>query len=277
MAAPAVHALNCASMCPGGAALLGIIDRDPGTLVTTCLLIEAPEGLILLDTGFGAADIADPSRLGPVRFVTGPVFDPAETAVAQLRALGHDPADVRHILLTHLDLDHAGGLSDFPGATVHVHETELREALHPDRRSAPRYRAAHWAHGPGWAPHPTAGEAWNGFASVRPIEGAGIDIAMIALHGHTRGHCGFAIDTGAGWLVHAGDCYLHPGEIATPRRTTRGRSVYHRINSLDETARRDNVARLAELAHEHRDDVTIFCSHDPHEHAALRARLDRAE
>lgn len=273
MAQLPIHVLNCASMCPQGAATLGIIDRDPGRLVATCLLIEAPDGLILIDTGFGAADIADPSRLGPVRLFTGPVLDPAETAIAQLRALGHDPADVRHILVTHLDLDHAGGLPDFPDATVHVHETELREALRRDRRSAPRYRPAHWAHGPDWAPHPTDGEAWNGFASVRPIEGAGIDIAMIALHGHTRGHCGFAIDTGAGWLVHAGDCYLRPGEIVTPPRTTPGLSIYHRINSLDEGARRDNVARLAELVREHRDDVTIFCSHDPHEHTALAARL----
>ena len=28
--------------------------------------------------------------------------------------------DVRHILVTHLDFDHAGGLPDFPDAVVHV-------------------------------------------------------------------------------------------------------------------------------------------------------------
>ena len=53
-----IHPLNCATMCPHGAVRTGIIDRDPGRIVTTCLLIEAPDGLILIDTGFGAADIA---------------------------------------------------------------------------------------------------------------------------------------------------------------------------------------------------------------------------
>jgi glyoxylase-like metal-dependent hydrolase (beta-lactamase superfamily II) len=36
----------------------------------------------------------------------------------QVQRLGFDPRDVRHIVLTHLDFDHAGGLDDFPHATV---------------------------------------------------------------------------------------------------------------------------------------------------------------
>lgn len=273
MAPLTIHPLNCATMCPHGAVRTGIIDRDPGRIVTTCLLIEAPDGLILIDTGFGAADIADRSRLGAVSRLLNPALDPAETAVAQVRSLGYDPADVRRILVTHLDLDHAGGLGDFARATVHVHTTELHDALHPDRRTSSRYRSPQWAHGPDWAEHATGGESWNGFASVRPLEGAAVDIAMIALHGHTRGHSGFAIDTGDGWLLHAGDCYLHRDEIATPPRTNRARRLYHRVNSIDERTRRQNVERLADLAREHRDDVTIVCSHDAHEHAGLCERF----
>ncbi|WP_223281445.1 MBL fold metallo-hydrolase [Streptomyces antnestii] len=45
-----------------------------------------------------------------------PVLDTGETAVRQVAALGYDIEDVRHIVLTHLDLDHAGGLRDFPPA-----------------------------------------------------------------------------------------------------------------------------------------------------------------
>ena len=36
------------------------------------------------------------------------------TALKQLEALGFAAGDVRHIVTTHLDLDHAGGLPDFP-------------------------------------------------------------------------------------------------------------------------------------------------------------------
>ena len=39
-------------------------------------------------------------------------LDPAETAVQQVKALGYSPSDVRHVLLTHLDRDHAGPEAD---------------------------------------------------------------------------------------------------------------------------------------------------------------------
>jgi glyoxylase-like metal-dependent hydrolase (beta-lactamase superfamily II) len=42
--------------------------------------------------------------------------------------LGYQPQDVRHIVLTHLDLDHVGGLRDFPHAEVHVYAEELDNA-----------------------------------------------------------------------------------------------------------------------------------------------------
>lgn len=37
--------------------------------------------------------------------------------------------DVRHIVLTHLDFDHAGGLDDFPEATVHMLQIERDVAV----------------------------------------------------------------------------------------------------------------------------------------------------
>lgn len=46
--------------------------------------------------------------------------------VKQIDGRSYRIEDVRHIVLTHLDLDHAGGLPDFPHAKVHVHATEPR-------------------------------------------------------------------------------------------------------------------------------------------------------
>ena len=54
---------------------------------------------------------------------------------------------MRHIVATHLDPDHSGGLPDFPEAEVHVLAPELDAALHPSLDDRPRYRGAHWKHG----------------------------------------------------------------------------------------------------------------------------------
>jgi glyoxylase-like metal-dependent hydrolase (beta-lactamase superfamily II) len=79
-----------------------------------------------------------------------PRLDPAETAVRRIAALGYRPADVRHVVLTHLDPDHAGGIADFPGATVHVTAAAYRAATAAERY---RYRRRQWAHGTRWRLH----------------------------------------------------------------------------------------------------------------------------
>lgn len=200
-----------------------LIDGEPGLLrpaemVCHCLLIETGDSLVLVDTGFGTTAAADPARWLGRGFIGGvrPVIDPAQTAVRQIERRGLDPRDVRHIVLTHLDFDHAGGLADFPGATVHVHATELREAQRPRAPLArARYRAAQFAHQPRWAAYADPGEPWLGFEAIRQLGGLPPEILLVPLAGHTRGHSGVAVDTGDGWLLHAGDAYFHHGEVET--------------------------------------------------------------
>src|SRR5262244_3665230 len=127
-----VHHLNAGTMCPVGQRLVngtGSLFRR-ARLVCHCLLAETNDGLVLVDTGIGLGDIADPPRLGR-KWVrqTSPRLDAAETAVEQVKALGYSAADVRHVLLTHLDRDHAGGVPDFPAAKVHVHRREYEMAV----------------------------------------------------------------------------------------------------------------------------------------------------
>jgi glyoxylase-like metal-dependent hydrolase (beta-lactamase superfamily II) len=250
-------------MCPRAAPRLGLVDPDPGCLVARCVLIEDASGLILIDTGFGSRDVAHPARLGPARFVIAPRLDPAETAVAQIRALGYEPGDVRHILVTHLDLDHAGGLADFPDAEVHLHSVELGVVRRRPLAARLRYRFGQWDHGPRWVDHAEPGEPWYGFERVKLIDGLDVEIAMIPLFGHTAGHSGYAVRSGERWLLHAGDAYLRQEEVASPAPPRRALGVYHALNSDDRNRRRENAERLAALAREHQDDVTVFCSHDP--------------
>jgi glyoxylase-like metal-dependent hydrolase (beta-lactamase superfamily II) len=253
-------------MCPRGARALtgegGLLAK--ARMVCHCLLIEGAEGLVLVDTGFGLDDISNPRQLGRAfTAIVRPRVNVAEAAISQLRELGFDPSDVRHIITTHLDLDHAGGLPDFPDAEVHLLSRELRAAMRPRWRERPRYVAAHWAHGPRWVEHEAGGDSWHGFESVRILPGSDAEILLIPLYGHSYGHAGVAVRRGDGWLLHCGDSYFRHGEIATPPHCPRGIAMFAAFDQADAAARHGNVERLRELALRHSDEVELICSHDP--------------
>jgi glyoxylase-like metal-dependent hydrolase (beta-lactamase superfamily II) len=264
----ALHHLSCATMCPAAGRVPGLIPRR---LVTHCLLVEDADGLTLVDTGFGTADVADPRRLGRAfTAAVGARFDSATTAVAQVEALGFAASDVRRIVVTHLDLDHAGGLGDFPLAEVHVHADELAAARRPTVRERARYIAPQWAHGPSWVEHrPTTGESWFGFSEVSVV---GEGLVLVPLAGHTRGHSGVGVRRPDGsWLLHAGDAYFFHGEKERPAHCPPGLRAFQRLVAVDNRSRLENVARLRALHADHGDEVTVFCAHDEAELLALRA------
>ena len=233
-------------------------------LVCHCLLIEGAEGLVLVDTGFGMDDTRRRRQLGrPFNALVRPRLEEAETATAQLERLGFAPGDVRHIVTTHLDLDHAGGLPDFPDAEVHLLRRELQAAVHPSWRERPRYVAAHWAHSPRWVEHEPGAEEWLGFERVRVLPGSDAEILLIPLIGHTHGHTGVAIKRPEGWLLHCGDAFFHHGEMQTPSRCPAGMALYAGLTAVNDAARRQNRERLRELAERQGGEVELICSHDP--------------
>jgi glyoxylase-like metal-dependent hydrolase (beta-lactamase superfamily II) len=267
-----IHHLNCGTDCPlGGRLFDGRSKGLKGHLVCHCWLIETNEGLVLVDTGYGLKDVdhphdgADPRITRTMRNLLNIKLREEETAIRQVERLGFAPADVRHIVLTHLDFDHAGGLEDFPNAVVHLMDAEFSAATGPRTGFVPRnrYRPRQYDEVATWRRYGAPGEKWFGFDAVRQLEGLPPEILMVPLPGHTWGHAGIAIDTGAGWMLHAGDAYFYRGEMRRARRKcTPGLRAYQTMMEVDRTLRMTNQERLRRLSVEHAGEVKIVCAHD---------------
>jgi glyoxylase-like metal-dependent hydrolase (beta-lactamase superfamily II) len=256
----------------------GTSDSPLGHIVCHCLLIESEDGLVLVDTGIGTRDVADPhGRLSEFFLQLNQLqLRPGETALAQVRALGFNPEDVRHIIVTHLDFDHAGGLEDFPNATVHLtaREKEVAEAAEGGAFvGTRRYRPEQWDGVDRWKLYPMGGgERWFGFNAVRDLDGLPPEILLVPLAGHTWGHAGVAVRESNGWLLYASDAYFHRGEIGSETYACPpGMRGYQRMMEVDRAARLENQKKLRRLSLDHGNEVRIFCAHDPVEFELLAA------
>jgi len=235
------------------------------SLVCHVLLVETDNGLVLVDSGFGSHDCLQPAkRVGPTRLVARPVFDHRETAAHQVERLGFRRDDVRHIIVTHFDADHIGGLSDFPAARIHVTAAEALGAVRsPSWREKLRFRPAQWSYGPDIVEHDPDGETWRGFAAAKELDDVAPGIVLVSLPGHTRGHACVAVDAGHRWVLHCGDAFYHPGTLDGSSRVPRALTVMESVVAWDLKKVRDNHSRLAELYQRQDPDLFIVNAHDP--------------
>ncbi|WP_331234722.1 N-acyl homoserine lactonase family protein [Natronorarus salvus] len=106
---------------------------EPLRATVPCFLIEHPEGLVLFDTGVNHGMIEDPTGYGAPHmegFVEG--IEPQGSVDEQLEGLGVSPEEVDTVILSHLHVDHAGGIDAFPEATFVARTEELRYAWWPE-------------------------------------------------------------------------------------------------------------------------------------------------
>jgi glyoxylase-like metal-dependent hydrolase (beta-lactamase superfamily II) len=259
------HHLNCGTMRPFGGKL--VTGRgsyfEPAELVCHVLLLETDDGLVLVDSGLGLGDVRRPGETLARwwRLMSRPVLAEPETALRQVEALGYAASDVRDVVLTHLDLDHGGGLRDFPQARVHVSAEELAAATRPGKsgNDRVRYPDEQWRHGPKWVPHEATGEAWFGFDGVREVRP---DVLLVPLFGHTHGHTGVAVRVGDRWLLHAGDSYFFHGEMAAERHCPPALTFMQKRMQVLPESRLANQERLRELVRDHGGEVDVFSAHD---------------
>jgi glyoxylase-like metal-dependent hydrolase (beta-lactamase superfamily II) len=222
-----------------------------------CLLLEDPGGLALVDTGIGLLDVRHPlDRIGRELIdLAGFQFHEDQTAVRLLERLGYRPQDVRHVVLTHADPDHTGGLADFPQAEVHLSGLE-QDSL---SKGSWRYLPAHFAHGPRWRTYPPSPRTWCGLEARPVVLGFASEVLLVPLPGHTHGHCGVAVRRGDRWLLHVGDAYYlrieldrddHPVSALTAQRAD------------DNAKRAASLEHLRRLARDHAAEVDLFGYHD---------------
>ena len=223
------HALEAGRQHLDGGAMFGVVprplwqrriapdERNRIPLAMRCLLIEHPDGLVLIDTGLGNKEDAKFREIYGVENAgrTGPTL--LEDAV---REAGHAPADVRLVINTHLHFDHAGGnttlpapdegpgqpVLSFPSATYVVQAAELEFARHTNERTRASY-----------LPHNFEPVAARG--RWRLLEGDGEIVAGIAARltpGHVPHHQSLVIRDGGEAAVFLGDVIPTSAHLPLP-------------------------------------------------------------
>ena len=267
-----IYHLNCGSMCPACERLINGYGSliKPGAMVCHCLLIESKQKLTLVDTGFGRDDILNPNkRLGRLfPKLINAKLDLAETAYEQIKQLGFSPNDVTDIFPTHLDLDHAGGLSDFPQAKVHIYQPELKSALQPRLKDRARYRQSQFEHQPKWQTYENPNEDWFGLNAFDCSEHFDYPIKMVPLTGHTFGHVGIAVKTEKEWLLHCGDAYFHHSQVTAQPNMPKLLSFFEKQVETDRNQRLASLKKLSELK-KSQPNIQMFCAHDINEFKAF--------
>jgi N-acyl homoserine lactone hydrolase len=230
-------------------------------LPTYAWAIEHKEGVIVVDTGQGAHLLETRASYHPfARWEVVFRIEREDEIGPQLRALGIGPRDVKKVVLTHLHMDHDGGLAHFPGSEILVASGELRTASGWAGRIR-GYLPNRW---PSWF-DPTAlelaEEPFGPFVRSRRLTHAG-DIVAVATPGHTADHVSV--------LVHQEDGTMH--FLAGDTSYNETLMLAGRVDgvSTDERVSRATLGTIRGFAQAH---PTVYLpTHDPLSAARLANR-----
>lgn len=187
----------------------GVKKEDWIKVPVPAFLVEHPGvGPILIDTGFHPSVAAKPTaNLGRLSQFTFKDIQmkPEQAVSAQLRSRGIDPAQIKVVVMTHLHIDHASAVSEYPESTFLVSAAEWAAASEHGQFHG--YVKRQFDHGFDWRLLDFEGrdaESFSGFARSFDLFGDG-SVRTVYTPGHTLGHLSVVVRTARGEVLVAAD------------------------------------------------------------------------
>lgn len=233
--------------------------RGPTTPVPVpAFLVRHPSaGLVLIDTGLHPSIASDPeANLGRLAAsFTEWTVRPGEDLASRIRAGGNDPSDVGTVVMTHLHLDHASGISEFPGATFVVSSAEWEDACSGLFPLLKYYRRQQFDHAFDFRTIDYSSDSVNSFATFGrsfDLFGDG-SIVLVSTPGHSAGHQSVVLRLADRSVLVAGDAIfladqLEPGADLAAR--PRDRHEYERSIREMQLFRRENPSAIIVPGHD---------------------------
>ena len=204
---------------------------------------------ILIDTGFPVKYTADAeaATLEDGLEVFGRVLQmgPENQPAGQLAKLGLLPEDIDLVIMTHTDIDHVGGIGDFPDAPMVIAAAERN---FPEPRYFGDARPMQW---------PEDIEYLLITEDTNLCEG--LDVLLTP--GHAPGQLSLMVTLPSGPVLLTGDAISRPAEL------TEGFG-----GAWDETQAQASADRIMAMAHE--QDATVIYGHDPQQWPDLKKAPD---
>ncbi|HEX3361567.1 MAG TPA: N-acyl homoserine lactonase family protein, partial [Solirubrobacterales bacterium] len=174
-------------------------------------------GPVLVDTGLHPSIATDGGENfgGLANRFGRPSLEPGEDVPSQLRAKGIEPRQVPTVVMTHLHLDHASAMSEFPDSTFVFSAAEWEDAAHGSKPSLNGYRRNHYDLAFDYRTVDFDGEAIGSYATFgRTFDLFGDGSVRLAFTpGHSAGHCSVICRTASADFVIGGDAVYFLGQL----------------------------------------------------------------
>jgi N-acyl homoserine lactone hydrolase len=218
---------------------IGVPRSRWATVPCPAFLIRHPSaGPLVVDTGLHPSVSSKPAaNLGRIASaVVRPDLSPGEDLPAQLRRRNIDSRAIRTVVMTHLHMDHASGMSEFSGAAFILTEAEWRAATTVRRPLLHGYRRSHYDYAFDFrtvsydSPSVTS---YSTFGRTFDLLGDG-SVRLVSLPGHTLGHQAVLCRLRDRDLLIAGDAIYTYGQLTSAPFPPRAEDPHTYRRSLQE-------------------------------------------